>query len=221
MFALSSRIFISCTENFTAMVLRRIVFTTVLIFLTLFSNAQDTLLMQYPNTKQRWEKIFLADQKVAENIYYENGTPWMTVRYAKDRTESWKWYHANGNPFFEATIINDQLQGSYRIWYENGQLAEQLNFVDRLENGPATFFHPNGQLAMSGEYAMGKMVGDWQFLNADGLPAEGEWQWQFSALPEFTRLQGLLQNGKPVGRWTYRTTATTKNGQQKELEWLR
>ncbi|MEL7378396.1 MAG: hypothetical protein AAFN65_15765, partial [Bacteroidota bacterium] len=40
--------------------------------------AQDTLVTQYPNTQQRWEKIFLADEKVAENIYYENGAPWMT-----------------------------------------------------------------------------------------------------------------------------------------------
>ncbi|MEM1220127.1 MAG: hypothetical protein AAGH79_14500, partial [Bacteroidota bacterium] len=146
---------------------------------------------------------------------------WMTVQYDQDRTEHWKWYHSNGNPFFEATIINDELQGSYRIWYENGQLAEQLNFVDRLENGPAVFFHPNGQLAMTGQYLMGKMVGTWQFLTEEGLPAEGQWDWQFAALPEFTRMSGCLTSGLPTGKWTYRTTATRSNGKQKEIEWIR
>ncbi|MEM6877387.1 MAG: hypothetical protein AAF544_02425 [Bacteroidota bacterium] len=183
--------------------------------------AQDTLVTQYPNTQQRWEKIFLADEKVAENIYYENGAPWMTVKYDEDRTEYWKWFHANGEPFFEATIINDKIQGTYRIWYENGQLAEELLFVDQLENGPATFYHPNGQLAMSGQYAMGKMTGEWHFLAEDGSPANGEWQWQFAALPEFTRLSGSLDHGNPVGEWTYRTTATPENGEQIDLVWIR
>ena len=163
----------------------------------------------------------MEDQKVAENIYHENGTPWMTVTYDEDRTENWKWFHSNGNPFFEATIIDDQLQGRYRIWYENGQLAEELIFIDRLENGPSTFFHPNGQLAMSGEYERGMMTGDWLFSAPDGSPAEGEWQWQFAALPQFTRMNGWLENGYPVGTWVYRTTATSKNGQQQELKWVR
>ncbi|MEM6345649.1 MAG: hypothetical protein AAF927_17285 [Bacteroidota bacterium] len=195
--------------------------TIVLLSLVLSVSAQDTLLTQYPNTQQRWEKIFLAGQKVAENIYHENGTPWMTVQYDENRTENWKWFHANGNPFFEATIVNDKLQGSYRIWYENGQLAEQLDFVDQLENGPATFYYPNGQIAMKGQYIMGKMSGDWQFLAQDGSPAEGEWQWQFAALPKFTRLSGSLQNGLPIGKWVYYTTATPDDGQQIALEWKR
>ncbi|MEM9919868.1 MAG: hypothetical protein AAF990_17360 [Bacteroidota bacterium] len=203
------------------MAIRRLGLASILIFVGLFVNAQDTILTQYPNTQQRWEKIFLSDQKIAENIYHENGTAWMTVKYDKDQAEQWKWFYPDGQPFFEATIIEDKLQGSYRIWYENGQLAEQLNFIDHLENGPATFFHPNGQLAMSGQYVKGKMVGDWQFFAQDGCPPEGEWQWQFAALPEFTRMSGLLKDGVPIGKWIYRTTATSKNGKQKALEWSR
>ena len=200
---------------------RRLVFVFSLFLSHAVSFAQDTLLTKYPNTQQRWEKIFIEDQKVAENIYHENGTPWMTVTYDEDRTENWKWFHANGNPFFEATIIDDQLQGRYRIWYENGQLAEELIFIDRLENGPATFFHPDGQLAMRGEYEMGEMSGNWEFFSQDGSPADGEWQWQFAALPQFTRMSGSLQNGNPIGTWVYRTTATSDNGEQQELKWVR
>ncbi|MEM8584273.1 MAG: hypothetical protein AAGF87_08390 [Bacteroidota bacterium] len=203
------------------MAIRRFGFAAIFLFACFSASAQDTILTNYPNTQQRWEKIFLAGQKVAENIYYESGAPWMTVRYEEDRTENWKWFYANGEPFFEATIVADQLQGRYRIWYENGQLAEQLYFVDQLEDGPATFYHPNGQLAMSGQYDMGTMVGNWQFLAQDGSAAQGAWQWQFAALPEFTRMSGSLENGVPAGEWIYRTTATPKDGRQVELVWNR
>jgi antitoxin component YwqK of YwqJK toxin-antitoxin module len=61
----------------------------------------------------------------------------MTVQYDKASAENWKWYYDNGNPYFEATIVNDWLQGRYKIWYENGQLAEELFFKDNIEYGPA------------------------------------------------------------------------------------
>ncbi|MEM9824532.1 MAG: hypothetical protein AAF985_25825 [Bacteroidota bacterium] len=203
------------------MIRLRLGLTMISLFGILLLSAQDTIRTQYPNTQQSWEKIFQSGQKVAENIYHENGTPWMTFQYDEGRTEKYKWFYANGQTFFEATNVGGQLQGSYSIWYENGQLAEQLNFVDNLEDGLATFFYSNGQLAMSGQYAMGKMTGDWQFFSENGLPADGEWQWQFAALPEFVRMSGSLKNGVPVGRWIYRTTATSKSGPQEEYDWDR
>ncbi|MEL6675815.1 MAG: hypothetical protein AAFR61_26645 [Bacteroidota bacterium] len=201
------------------MVSLRIRITVLCLFGGLFLSAQDTIRTQYPNTQQAWEKIFIAGQKVAENIYHKNGTPWMTFQYKENKTEKYKWFHDNGNPFFEATNVEGKFQGSYRVWYENGQLAEQINFVDHLENGRATFFYPNGQLAMSGQYVMGKMTDGWQFFGQDGSAADGDWQWQFAALPKFIRMSGSLNNGVPIGTWTYRTTATPKNGKQEELYW--
>ncbi|MEO1260187.1 MAG: hypothetical protein AAFZ15_15435 [Bacteroidota bacterium] len=35
----------------------------------------------YSNTQQRWEKIFINTNKIAENIFHENSSPWMAVRY--------------------------------------------------------------------------------------------------------------------------------------------
>lgn len=170
-------------------------------------HAQDTLRTNYPNTNQRWEKIYDQGKKTAENIYHQNNLPWMTVQYTSDQVEEWKWYHENGNPYFQATIINDLLQGHYQIWYENGQLAESLFFVDNLENGIAHFYHLNGQLSMQGSYKMGKMVDDWQFFDEFGEPATGLWKWMFAASRASIRMEGLLRNGQPIGDWKYRTTA--------------
>lgn len=170
-------------------------------------SAQDTIVKNYPNTDQRWEIVSLNGKKKKETIYHLNGESWMSASYDAQNRERWNWYHDNGNPFFKATIINDKIEGPYRIWYEDGQLAEELKFIDNLENGPARFYYPNGQLAMSGSYENGRMVGEWTFYDSKGQPANGEWKWFFAALPDQVRMQGNLINGRRTGKWTYDTTA--------------
>jgi antitoxin component YwqK of YwqJK toxin-antitoxin module len=139
----------------------------------------------------------------------------MTVTYSPDSKEDWKWYYDNGNPYFEATIVDNLLQGQYQIWYENGQLAESINFKDNLEIGIAEFFHPNGQMAMKGVFKDGEMVGEWQFYDEQGNPPTGMWEWKFAASPENLRVKGLLIYGNPSGEWMNWTTANQGQSNQK------
>ena len=187
--------------------------------LGLCAQSTDTVLTTYPDTDQRWEKIYAQGEKVAENIYYTNDTAWMTVRYDRDEVEHWKWYYDNGNPYFEATIINDWLQGSYKIWYEDGQLAEEIFFEDHVENGPAIFYHPNGQIAMQGLYRDGEMVGDGAFFDKNGHPPNGNWSWPFAASLDNIRVEGQFKNGQPTGTWTYRGTGN--QGRSSQLQFQR
>ncbi|MEM6516538.1 MAG: hypothetical protein AAF688_10180 [Bacteroidota bacterium] len=180
----------------------------MMIFTVSIGFAQDTILKNYPETNQRWEVLKNKGKKVQETIYYDTGQSWMTAKYGSDKKEYWKWYYENGKPFFEATIIDDKIEGNYQIWYENGQLAEHLNFIGQIEEGPAQFYHRNGQLAMKGNYRNGKMVGNWEFFDENGCYADGEWKWFFAALPEQIRIKGMLENGKRVGKWTYHTTSS-------------
>ncbi|MEM1326509.1 MAG: toxin-antitoxin system YwqK family antitoxin [Bacteroidota bacterium] len=184
----------------------------------LSATAQDTLSTTYPNSNSRWQKIYEGNQKVAENIYHENGAEWMTVRYETAQREAWKWYYDNGNPYFEATIINDELQGTYKIWYENGQLAERLTFEDNIENGLATFYHPNGQLAMKGHFRDGKMIGDWLFFDENGELPTGDWRWAFAASPDAFRMEGKLKHGRQIGTWQCRGTANMGKRSQLVME---
>ncbi|MEN0047419.1 MAG: hypothetical protein AAF806_10205 [Bacteroidota bacterium] len=180
--------------------------------------AQDTLWTTYPDTSLKWEKIYEAEKKTAENIYHENGAAWMTVRYNKEEEQTWKWYYDNGNPYFEAIIIDDLLQGSYKIWYENGQLAEHLVFKDNVEQGLALFYHPNGQLAMKGNFQDGKMIGQWEFYDYDGNLPSGKWEWRFAASRAHIRVKGRLKNGKPIGKWVYKGTANQGRKDQLAFE---
>lgn len=88
------------------------------LFLLLVSHAvfsQDTVRTNYPSTNQNWLKIYKQDKKVSESVFYASGKEWMTADYKDEKTEDWKWFHENGNPFFQATIIDDKLEGIYRI----------------------------------------------------------------------------------------------------------
>lgn len=192
----------------------RKVYAFVIILMSLLGNAQDTLVKNYPETNQRWETIYIKGKKAKETIYYNTGQSWMNAEYDDKNKEHWKWYHQNGNPFFKATIINDKIEGTYQIWYENGQLAEQLNFKHQIEEGVAQFYYPNGQLAMRGSYSNGKMIGNWDFFDKEGHPADGQWEWPFAALPDQIRMIGTLENGKRVGKWTYQTTTSGKERKQ-------
>ena len=187
----------------------------MLVNFSFSAKTQDTTLTFYPDTDQRWEKIFNNGEKTAENIYYADNTPWMTVKYTPNVEENWEWFHSNGNPYFKATIANDLLQGKYQIWYENGQLAESLNFKDNIEDGPAEFYHSNGQLAMKGLFSDGRMVGDWKFYDENGYPPTGMWEWKFAASQGNTRVKGLLIYGTPSGTWTNWATANQGRSNQK------
>ena len=180
-------------------------------------HSQDTIVSTYPNTQQKWEKVYQNGQKVAENIYHSNESPWMTVQYDPKSKEYWKWYYEDGTPYFEATIIKDRLQGIYRIWYENGQLAEEITFKDHLENGAASFYHSNGQLAMKGQYLQGQMTGQWQFFDQNGNTPTGRWQWKFAADSKNIRMKGQFQNGQPTGQWEYWTTANQGQANHKKF----
>ena len=196
-----------------------LILTIALVFLFCISlNAQDTVITNYPGTNQRWEKVFSQDEKIAENIFHANGTPWMTVKY-DNQVEDWNWYHENNNPFFSATISNQKIEGNYTVWYENGQIAEELIFSNNLENGPAIFYYPNGQIAMQGQYELGEMTGEWTFFNPDGTPPDGSWEWYFAALPDDIRISGHLKNGRPVGMWKYSTTARKDKNYPSVLIW--
>lgn len=194
--------------------MKRQICALLAILMSWLANAQDTIVKNYPETDQRWEIVYSEGKKIKETIYYNTGKSWMTAKYDVDNKEYWRWYHQNGNPFFKATIINDKIEGKYQIWYENGQLAEQLNFKHQIEEGLAQFYYPNGQLAMKGTYTNGKMIGNWDFFDKKGQPADGQWEWPFAALPNQIRIKGTLENGKRVGRWTYQTSASGKEKKQ-------
>lgn len=51
-----------------------------------------------------------------------------------------------------------RLQGEYKYWYENGQLAEHYIFENDIRHGEYKEWHENGQLTAHCFYVNGKKV---------------------------------------------------------------
>ena len=56
-----------------------------------------------------------------------------------------------------------------KIYNENGQLSESVEYKDGKINGLREYYYDNGQLYSKGSYRDGKKEGLWEYFNKDGL----------------------------------------------------
>jgi hypothetical protein len=166
----------------------------------------------YPGTELKVERVYdgkiAAANQVRETVYYDNGMVWMEGIFSEDaKIQDWTFRYPNGNPYWHAVTVDGKLEGEFKHWYEDGQIAEVIEFRNNQENGRAIFYHTNGQLAMRGAYSDGKMIGEWRFYDLDGKPVKEEfWTWLFFDSAE-VRMQGWVKNAKMEGHWEYTETA--------------
>ena len=57
--------------------------------------------------------------------------------------------------------MNNQEEGPFLDYYENGQLRQKGAYNDGRKNGPVELYYENGQLAGKGTY--NSELGDWRF----------------------------------------------------------
>ena len=80
-----------------------------------------------------------------------------------------KTYHDNGNPQEKYTEDGrGQKQGTYRNWYEIGQLCEQCEYVNGERHGTYQYWYSNGQLCTQCELVNGKRHGTYQYWHVNG-----------------------------------------------------
>lgn len=79
-------------------------------------------------------------------------------------------YDASGNKEAESIYSDNEINGVYLQWHENGQEASSGRYVANLRNGPWLFHHDNGQLWISANYLFGELFGDFEEFYPDGKP---------------------------------------------------
>ena len=80
-----------------------------------------------------------------------------------------KTYHDNGNPRLEYTVDDQgQIHGTYQSWYENGQLYEQIEYVNGKLHGIRYVWDEDGQLCTQSEYVNGKRHGTYRDWHDNG-----------------------------------------------------
>ena len=58
--------------------------------------------------------------------------------------------------------------GPWTSFFANGGIRSKAVYVDGLEEGTTEIFHENGMVYYTGQYHLGKPVGEWLFYDTKG-----------------------------------------------------
>ena len=58
--------------------------------------------------------------------------------------------------------------GPWTSYFPDGGIRSKAVYVDGLEEGPTEVFHENGMTYYTGQYHLGKPVGEWLFYDVKG-----------------------------------------------------
>jgi len=96
-------------------------------------------------------------------------------------------FFSNGNLEYKAEFINGKLDGTSKVWLEDGTLYSISKYSNNRPNGIWKTFHPNGKLMFEVNYAYGQKHGveKWYYKNGN-LKSEQEFDFGIS-ISEITR----------------------------------
>ena len=77
-------------------------------------------------------------------------------------------YHENGQLQEEVNYIDDKRNGIYKSYWKNGQLCEEVNYIDDKRNGIYKSYYDNGQLWVEVNYIDDKKNGIYKSYHKNG-----------------------------------------------------
>ncbi|MBS0207625.1 MAG: hypothetical protein JSS27_01600 [Planctomycetes bacterium] len=111
--------------------------------------------------------------------------------FALDRTETREDWLAGAS---ETKVIgkdgHDERDGTYTVWYRNGQKAMEGTFRNDEPNGKFSWWHPSGQRAIEGHYTAGQQ--------------SDRWQWWYDSGRK--QIVGQYTKGEQIGEWSWYNT---------------
>ena len=101
----------------------------------------------------------------------------------------WKYYHKNSDKLMTVEhYSNDgELQGKRLVFYENGQVAEELNYQAGKIDGISNYYSEEGTMVKKYTYRNGELHGETKHYENNGAIS----------------IEGQYQNGHKHGVWKY------------------
>ena len=127
------------------------------------------------------------------------------------------WYHPNGSKAAQVHYRNDEADGVYVAWYEDGRVSQRGEYAEGQRIGTWISVHRNGQKRSKGTYAGGKPTGEWRYYYDTG---------QLSAIELLSRERGpalafFNEDASPyVGRLHKRQLPEFPGGQEAFLNFV-
>jgi antitoxin component YwqK of YwqJK toxin-antitoxin module len=102
--------------------------------------------------------------------FFDDGTPQQILYYSIKNGDSILMksieYHPNHKIFIEGDFKNGKREGTWKSWYENGNLWSISTFREGMQVGETSTYHENGNLRYSGTYNNeSKRTGTWKFYD--------------------------------------------------------
>lgn len=80
-----------------------------------------------------------------------------TCSYGQEITKE---YYVNGNLSGEGQVIDGSREGSWKLYYDTGEILAEVNFIEGVMNGEIVKYHKNGQIKSEGRMIYGSNEGE-------------------------------------------------------------
>jgi antitoxin component YwqK of YwqJK toxin-antitoxin module len=77
-------------------------------------------------------------------------------------------YPKTGNVAESIEYVNGIKEGPYKKYFPDGALMTEGTYVNDLLDGKFTLYHPNGNIQVKGNYKNGRQTGNWNYFDEDG-----------------------------------------------------
>ncbi|MCZ2100690.1 MAG: toxin-antitoxin system YwqK family antitoxin [Chitinophagales bacterium] len=112
----------------------------------------------YDNGKIREEATYKAGEYIGtRTLYFENGGIDTEENYSSPGILGgpYKTYYKEGGVHIVKNYQENVMTGTLIVYYPNGQIKEEVTMADNQENGPFQEYFQNGQLQWKGTYLNG------------------------------------------------------------------
>ncbi|WZL88550.1 hypothetical protein VS868_13195 [Salinimicrobium sp. 3283s] len=136
-------------------------------------------------------------EKVAAKYLAQDGSTISEGEFTgQQRTGTWTYYHQDSDDvMMTEQYVNGELHGQKKIYYDNGQLAEEATYNKGHLDGPRKLYSVKGVVLEDLLYKAGKLHGPAKIYNGKGELVS----------------KGIYENDKHHGTWKY-----YENGKLKE-----
>ena len=127
-----------------------------------YANSDKKILMATRNfdTKNNAYTIFFDEKK---NKVSEGNT------INKLRSGIWKYYHKDSKAIMTTeNYVEDKIEGSRKVFYTNGKVAEEVLYKNNLKEGAAKKYSKNGKLVEESMFANDVLQGPYKVYDESG-----------------------------------------------------
>ena len=127
----------------------------------IYLNEKKTGIWNYftDNRKVADEQFADGEKNGISHKYYETGEVWEKTDWIKGKQEgSYRVFFKNGEPFFQCKMSNNQRNGLCLTYFQNGRVELEANYKNGLRHGEWKYFNQQGEFLYSLKYNEGKIL---------------------------------------------------------------